>query len=105
MADLNTARTFDPSDPQQLAEREKQLKNRALQQEKLLKEQLAMPAGRNYYWDQLSACHIFEGAGPLDEASANFFLGERNVGLRLLADIMRASPDALVLMLKEQGNG
>jgi len=105
MADLNTARTFDPSDPQQVAEREKQLKIRALQQEKLLKEQLAMPAGRNYYWDQLSACHIFEGTGPMTEADANFFLGERNVGLRLLADIMRASPDALVLMLKEQGNG
>lgn len=105
MADLTGARTHDLNDPQQQAEREKVALIRQIAADKLLREQMSSPQGRNYFWDQLTACHIFEGTGPMEAERANFFLGERNVGLRLMIDIMRAAPESFVQMLKERGNG
>lgn len=104
MADLNAAKSYDPSDPAQVAEREKQAQIRQLGQERMLREQLSTPAGRNFYWDQLAACHVFETISPGDEATTNYLLGERNVGLRIMSDIMRAAPESFIQMLKERGN-
>ena len=105
MTDLTGARTFDSNDPAAIAERDKQVLIRQIAADKMLREQMSFPQGRNFYWDQLAACHMFEGTGPMPAESANFFLGERNVGLRILGDLMRAAPDAFVQMLKERGNG
>ena len=105
MTDLNASKTHDLNDAEAQAERDKVLKIRALVREKMLKEQLSQPSGRAFYWDLLSACHVFESIMPGDEATTNFLLGERNVGLRLMHEIMAAAPESFIQMLKERGNG
>jgi len=60
--------------------------------------------GRAWMWRQLSAAHIFAPNTIPDQRLAGIFDGERNFGLRLLADIMLHCPDAYLQMTKEANN-
>lgn len=56
--------------------------------------------GRRFVWRYLEECGVFKTS--FTGTSQTFFLeGERNVGLRLLADINEAQPEAYVTMMKE----
>lgn len=59
-------------------------------------------AGRLYLWDRLSAAHIFSSIGPTDIATMAFAEGERNSGLQLLGDILRACPERFIEMMREK---
>jgi hypothetical protein len=52
--------------------------------------------------DLLEFCHIFSTTFTPSPTSAAFNEGQRNVGLRLLNDIMSACPDHYVLMMRER---
>lgn len=62
-------------------------------------------SGRRWVWMQLSLMHIFENIAFLDGDNriekTYFAAGERNIGLRLLADIMRLCPREYVLAMEE----
>lgn len=66
---------------------------------------MADQVGRRWVWLQLSSMHIFENISFFnteDRVERTYFAaGERNVGLRLLADVMRLSPREYVLAMEE----
>lgn len=85
----------------------KQVKN-ASEKIKSLKERdlgdvrwiVSTPQGRRFYWKYLKSCHVFETS--FTGNSHTFFNeGERNVGLRLLAELNDADPEAYMKMLLE----
>ena len=59
-------------------------------------------AGREWIYNWLSECHVFVSSFSLNAQEAAFREGERNVGLRLLNDVMQTAPDEYVLMMREE---
>jgi hypothetical protein len=65
---------------------------------------MADPVGRAYVYDLLSSCHVFQSSFTTNALAMAFSEGERNVGLIITNDLITASPDNYLLMLKEAGN-
>jgi hypothetical protein len=60
---------------------------------------LATDQGRRFLWKQLEACGVFKSS--FTGSSETFFLeGQRNIGLKLLSDIMRVDPESYLRMIK-----
>lgn len=49
----------------------------------------------------LESCHSFSTSFTGEPLSMAFKEGERNIGLMLTSQIMKAAPDEFILMLKE----
>ena len=63
---------------------------------------MSLPAGRHYIYSLLASCHVFASTFSGNALQSAFSEGERNVGLRLLADIMSACPERYLLMIQER---
>ncbi len=58
--------------------------------------------GRLWLYELLAWCHIWQPSYVVGDSHATAFSeGQRNVGLRLLGDIMAAAPDLYVTMCKD----
>lgn len=65
-----------------------------------LKYILASDQGRRLLWKLLETCGIFKSS--FTGSSETFFLeGQRNIGLKILADIMRVDPESYLRMYKQ----
>jgi hypothetical protein len=60
--------------------------------------------GREWVWDILAQCHCFATTFNGDALTSAFAEGERNVGLRLLADILAACPDQYIQAQRESND-
>lgn len=68
-----------------------------------LKQILDSKDSRAYLWDLLDFCGV--GRTSFTGNSTTFFNeGQRNVGLRIQADLTKHYPDSYLTMLKEEGN-
>lgn len=63
---------------------------------------MSRKGGREWILGLLEACHIFEDPFTGDALLEAFRKGERNVGLRILDDIMRSSTDEYIQMMRER---
>lgn len=63
---------------------------------------MSVKAGRQWMLGKLEACHVFAPTFSTNGLQMAFAEGERNIGLKLLADIMVACPDHYILMMREQ---
>jgi hypothetical protein len=62
---------------------------------------MSHPETRAWVWDLLTECRVY---GPVFDRSAlqmAFNDGSRNVGLKLIAQIMRVAPDSYIQMSRE----
>lgn len=66
-----------------------------------LRSILSTVQGRRFVWRFLEVCGINKCSFADDPHKTSFLEGQRNVGLRLQADIMDAEPNAYVTMMKE----
>jgi hypothetical protein len=105
MTDLTTAKTHDLTDEQAQSERAKALELRAVKRTRMLRELMADPVSRAYFFDLLAACHLLGAPPSLDTGSMAFWLGEHNIGKRIWVDLEKAAPDLMMQMLKERGDG
>jgi hypothetical protein len=101
MTEAKIEQGFDASDPAQVADRKTAAGRRAKAFKDVVTGLMATASGRAWMCDLLEQCHIFQTSFAGDSMRLAFNEGERNVGLRLLAQVMAASPDAWVLMMKE----
>jgi hypothetical protein len=83
----------------------KNAKARQAQDDAVVQSIMASPGGRAWMLDQLEFCAVFHTTFTGDALSSAFKEGHRTVGLRLLAGIMRACPDAYIQMMKESTDG
>lgn len=71
----------------------------------IVRQIMSTMPGRLWMWEILASCHMFENAAILEGDNAvqktYFLAGERNVGLKLLADVMRLCPREYVLAMSE----
>ncbi len=104
MTDLNRPGATDLSDPKQIEEREKALKLRAIQDKRVICELLSTISGRSWVWRLLESTHMLSTSFSGDAMTMAFREGERNIGLRLWADIESASPELLAKTMMERGN-
>ena len=61
---------------------------------------LSTPQGRRFIWRYLGECGLFRSSF-VGQFQTFFNEGERNIGLKLLADVNDAHPEAYVIMMKE----
>ena len=80
---------------------EKQAKTTASLHEATVRDIMSTPSGRHWLWDHLSACHVFHSSFTGDALTTAYAEGERNMGLRLLSQIMQACPDNYILAQRE----
>jgi hypothetical protein len=95
---------YNADDAEQVERRRELAALRDQQKDDFLARVLDDPVGRAWVWDQLVACHIFANRFMPGQPDATAFcLGERNIGLALLAQVMRVAPEQYVLMAQENG--
>lgn len=90
----------DASDPRQVGERQKSAKLRELRRVNGLKKVLEQPDSRLWLWDLLTFCGISRTS--FTGNSTTFFNeGQRNVGLKVQADMVKNFPEQYINLLKE----
>jgi hypothetical protein len=90
------------SDRKDIRRAEKDAKLQATQDaETICKIVMGDPFGRAWMWRLLSQAHIFEPNLIPDIRLSSIWDGERNFGLRLLADIMLHCPELYLQMTRE----
>lgn len=57
--------------------------------------------GRAWFCDLLEFCHLFSDPFTADALKEAYLKGERNVGLRIFADIITHCPDDYIRMMRE----
>src|SRR5882672_9145506 len=77
----------------------KAAKARAAQDDAAIQSIMASPGGRAWIQDLLEVCGVFRTTFTGEALQSAFNEGNRNVGLRILAAIMRACPDAYIQMM------
>ena len=66
-----------------------------------VREVLSTRGGRRFLWRYLGLCHMYSSSFTGDPITTAFKEGERNVGLKIQADINEADPEKILLMMKE----
>ena len=93
---------FNASDPEQVANRKRTQGRKKKSEEGTVKTILSTKDGRAWMLSILEFCHIFAPSYTGEAFSTAFQEGQRNVGLRLLADVTRIAPEEYALMLREK---
>lgn len=96
---------YNASDTRQIRAAQKRSKaDRALDDGVLL-ALMTTQNGRGWMWRHLGRCHAFQTPYTGDDAATNFQCGEQNIGLELIADLLRACPDQFIFMMREANDG
>lgn len=95
---------FDASDENAVRARKRTAGQRQKRDDEVVRAILTTHDGRAWLNSLLVAAHIFESSFIPDAMSMAFREGERNTGLKLLAQITRVDPDSYVLMMRENPN-
>ena len=66
---------------------------------------MTAPNGRAWMWRHLGRCHAFHTPFTAEDSVTNFRCGEQNIGLELIADLLRACPDQFIFMMREANDG
>jgi hypothetical protein len=95
---------FDAGDPQHVRERMSVAKRREAAKRSVIREVMAKNIGRDWIYEMLSLCHVYSSSFDGNALRMAYLEGERNVGLRMMADVVQASPDRYLEMLAENGD-
>lgn len=97
-------KAYDASDRDQVKGRERDSHARDKRLEAGLKHLLGNPDARLWLWDLLAFTGIARTS--FTGNSETFYReGQRNVGLRIQAQLVKTSPDAYITMMKENQDG
>jgi len=88
------------ADPEQVEKAKQKVESRNDRRLNDVREILNTKRGRRFMWETLEFCGIFK-TSLADPHQIFYNEGQRNVGLKLLADVNEASPEAYLLMLRE----
>lgn len=91
------------ADKEQVEKASKQLKSEQELAIDDLKALLLLPQGKRFIWRQLENCQIFKLSYTGVAESTNFNEGQRNIGLKLLHDCLKAAPESFVDMMQQKG--
>lgn len=92
---------YNAADEAQVKERKSKAKFKRSEELRDVREVLQTPCGRRFIWRYLVDCGVFRTSFT-GNSHTYFNEGMRNVGLKLLADINEAAPEAYLQMIKEK---
>lgn len=93
---------YDAADPEQVQKARKKSGRKKTIRLDFIRSMMSTPVGRAYIREELQRSHVFSTSFVQGDPYATAFReGERNRGLRLLADITQAAPDLYMTMMKE----
>jgi hypothetical protein len=93
--------SYNAADPKQVNVARAKAGRKKARLQDIVRDIMQLKQGREYFWDLLSFCGVFQTTfDPNPYVSANQE-GGRNVGLKILADITNSSPDLYLTMMKE----
>ena len=92
---------YDAGDPVAVKERTKAARRHEDANKKVLRQLMGSNEGRAWTYELLSLCHVYQSAFSTNAMTMACAEGERNIGLRILADLMQACPERYIEMLKE----
>lgn len=95
---------FDASDKNAVQKRTADAKRKEAKRLNGLKQLCDSADGRAWLWELLKACGFSRTSFSPEPATMAFREGERNVALRILAEISRVSPDTYLKMQKENSS-
>jgi hypothetical protein len=93
--------TYDASSRKDIRAAEKSAARTDRDRLEFLTAALGTIQGRTWFWSLLSDCQMFTLAPTFDSPKDYFQLGQRNVGMRIFAEIMSNCPDQYITMSKE----
>jgi hypothetical protein len=93
---------YDASNRRDVKAAEKQARLAEQQRREIVSGIMSVAPGRSWMCDLLEHCHIFHTSYNDIGLRMSFMEGQREVGIRLLSDIMGACPDQYVLMMRER---
>jgi hypothetical protein len=93
---------YDASNRRDVRAAEKQAKLVEQQRREIVQGIMSVAPGRSWICDLLESCHIFHTSFSDSGLRMAFAEGQREIGIRLLSDIMGACPDQYVLMMRER---
>jgi hypothetical protein len=98
----NASAPFDPNDQKQVQDRVRNAKDRQRDSDNAIKTFMSLQPGRAWMWEHLSGCGLYRMSAAAGDVHMTYFReGERNVGLRLLAQLQRACPEHYTTMTQE----
>jgi len=92
---------YDASNRKDIRRAEKEARLDELNRINYLQAAMSVPQGRAWFYDMLEFCHLFNDPFTGESLLEAYRKGERNVGLRLFADIIAHCPDDYIKMMKE----
>ena len=98
MAEDHVGKAADPAQIKKAGERAKLTRQTELRD---LLHVLDERPGRRFVWRFLSECGIYKSSFHPSGSTVYFLEGRRDVGLKLLADVMEVNPEAYLQMAKE----
>lgn len=94
--------TISAGDRKSVRQAEKLARKTEAARQAVVRNIMSTIEGREWMWNLLSGCSVFSSTYVIGAADATAFNeGSRAVGLRLLADIMTACPDAYIEAQRE----
>ncbi len=93
---------YNADDPKQVRAAKKKAEQSESLKFEVIKNVMGTPAGRAWIYEQLAAAHIFSTTFIQGSPDGSAFAeGERNCGLRLLADVQVAASEFYLQMITE----
>ena len=92
---------YDASNRKQIRQAEKAAAVMERDRIEFLHNCLSTIQGRTWFYSLLADCHCFSQPPSFNPHQDYFALGERNVGLRIFAEIIAHCPDQYLTMMKE----
>lgn len=93
--------TYNANNIKDIRRAEKASRQAELDRVNFLVGAMSIPQGRQWIYALLDDCHLFTSQFIPDPYLKYWADGERNVGLRIFADISAHCPDSYILMIKE----
>ena len=92
---------YNAADRKDIRRAEKEAKLFEQQRREVMVDLMSTMPKRRWMLEILEACHVFATSFNRDSHTMAFMEGQRDIGLRLLNDIMASSPDEYILMMRE----
>ena len=93
---------YDASSRKDVRAAQKQARLAEQQRREIVNGIMSVEPGRRWMCDILEVCHIFATSYSDVGLRMSFMEGQREVGLRLLMDIMQSCPDQYIQMMRER---
>ena len=93
---------YDASDRKSIRRAEKAARQDEIARIEYLRAAMSTWQGRAWFYDLLAFCHCWADPFTGDALAEAYRKGERNVGLRIFADIIAHCPDEYIQMTREE---